>query len=100
MGLGWWLTEELIYDQNTGKLLTDNTWVCVCNMFALFKDWSINGILKLNLQICMSNYKQYKPMMPADIPEDLRVTLLRNAPNPFGVLSSKCKCYSLSATNR
>ncbi|ODM88520.1 putative aldehyde oxidase-like protein, partial [Orchesella cincta] len=58
MGFGWWLTEELIYDKNTGELLTDNTW-------------------------------QYKPMMPADIPEDFRVTLLRNAPNPFGVLSSK-----------
>lgn len=27
MGLGWWLTEELIYDKSTGALLTDNTWV-------------------------------------------------------------------------
>ncbi|CAL8110870.1 unnamed protein product [Orchesella dallaii] len=58
MGFSWWLTEELIYDQNTGELLTTDTW-------------------------------QYKPMLPADIPEDLRVTMLRNAPNPFGVLSSK-----------
>ncbi|CAL8110877.1 unnamed protein product [Orchesella dallaii] len=58
MGLGWWLTEELVYDQSSGQLLTDNTW-------------------------------NYKPMLPADIPEDLRVTLLRKAPNPYGVLSSK-----------
>lgn len=28
-------------------------------------------------------------MLPADIPEDFRVTIMRNAPNPFGVLSSK-----------
>lgn len=28
-------------------------------------------------------------MLPADIPEDFRVTILSNAPNPFGVLSSK-----------
>lgn len=27
MGLGYWLTEKLVYDQSTGKLLTDRTWV-------------------------------------------------------------------------
>lgn len=27
MGLGWWLMEELIYDPESGSLLTDNTWV-------------------------------------------------------------------------
>lgn len=27
MGLGWWLTEELIYDPSSGALLTDNTHV-------------------------------------------------------------------------
>lgn len=26
MGLGYWLTEELIYDRSTGKLLTNRTW--------------------------------------------------------------------------
>lgn len=25
MGLGYWLTEQLIYDRSTGKLLTDRT---------------------------------------------------------------------------
>ncbi|CAL8110876.1 unnamed protein product [Orchesella dallaii] len=58
MGLSWWLTEELIYDQNSGELITDRTW-------------------------------NYKPMLASDIPEDFRVTLLRNAPNPFGVFGSK-----------
>jgi hypothetical protein len=33
--------------------------------------------------------QDYKPPMPKDIPEDLRVTFLRNAPNPYGVLRSK-----------
>ena len=29
MGLGYFLTEKLVYDTNTGALLTHNTWVCV-----------------------------------------------------------------------
>ena len=27
MGLGYWLTEKLIYDKASGGLLTHNTWV-------------------------------------------------------------------------
>ena len=27
MGLGYWLTEKLVYDQDSGQLLTHNTWV-------------------------------------------------------------------------
>lgn len=27
MGLGYWLTEEIIFDPNTGSVLTDRTWV-------------------------------------------------------------------------
>ena len=27
MGLGYWLTEEVIYDPTTGQLLTNGTWV-------------------------------------------------------------------------
>lgn len=26
MGIGYWLTEKLIYDQQTGELLTNRTW--------------------------------------------------------------------------
>lgn len=29
MGLGYWLTEKLIYDPDSGQLLTHNTWVTV-----------------------------------------------------------------------
>jgi len=32
---------------------------------------------------------EYKPPSHKDIPVDLRVSLLKNAPNPFGVLRSK-----------
>jgi len=27
MGVGMWTTEKLVYDKNTGELLTHNTWV-------------------------------------------------------------------------
>ena len=27
MGLGYWLMEKLIYDEDSGQLLTHNTWV-------------------------------------------------------------------------
>eukprot|EP01121_Diplochlamys_sp_Union-15-3_P019602 TRINITY_DN7426_c0_g1_i1.p1 TRINITY_DN7426_c0_g1~~TRINITY_DN7426_c0_g1_i1.p1 ORF type:complete len:483 (+),score=92.27 TRINITY_DN7426_c0_g1_i1:338-1786(+) len=33
---------------------------------------------------------EYKPPSIKDIPVDLRVSLLKNAPNPIGILSSKC----------
>jgi xanthine dehydrogenase/oxidase len=29
MGLGYWLTEYVVYDPETGKLLTNRTWVSV-----------------------------------------------------------------------
>lgn len=27
MGLGYWLTERLVFDKDSGQLLTHNTWV-------------------------------------------------------------------------
>jgi len=57
MGLGLFLTEEVIYDSE-GKLITCDTW-------------------------------EYKPFGALDIPVDFRVTLLPDAPNPLGFLSSK-----------
>jgi xanthine dehydrogenase/oxidase len=70
MGIGLWTTEKLVYDNNTGELLTHNTW-------------------------------EYKVPLPKDIPEVFRVTMLKNAPNPFGVLASKATgepplCMSVS----
>lgn len=71
MGLGYWLTEKIVYDGDSGKLLTHNTW-------------------------------EYKPPCSKDIPVDFRVELLKNAPNPVGILGSKCvgeppQCLSCSA---
>eukprot|EP01114_Cavostelium_apophysatum_P000968 TRINITY_DN1083_c0_g1_i1.p1 TRINITY_DN1083_c0_g1~~TRINITY_DN1083_c0_g1_i1.p1 ORF type:complete len:1374 (-),score=383.49 TRINITY_DN1083_c0_g1_i1:31-4152(-) len=59
-GLGYHLTEEIIYDQtgNSGALITNGTW-------------------------------EYKIPSTKDIPIDLRVTLLKNSTNPLGVLGSK-----------
>ncbi|XP_065883616.1 xanthine dehydrogenase-like isoform X2 [Dysidea avara] len=58
MGLGYWLTEKCSYDEDSGEILTHNTW-------------------------------EYKPPECKDIPIDFRVELLKNAPNPVGILSSK-----------
>ncbi|KAJ7381038.1 hypothetical protein OS493_004634 [Desmophyllum pertusum] len=58
MGLGFWLTEKIIYDPDTGRNLTAGTW-------------------------------EYKPPCSKDIPIDFRVSLLKNAPNPLGILRSK-----------
>ncbi|ODN05821.1 Indole-3-acetaldehyde oxidase [Orchesella cincta] len=58
MGQGFWTTEKIIHDEETGKLLTSGTW-------------------------------DYKPPECKDVPEDFRITLLRNTPNPHGVLRSK-----------
>ena len=33
--------------------------------------------------------QEYKPPFAKDIPEDMRITLLANAPNPIGVHGSK-----------
>ncbi|XP_025993326.1 xanthine dehydrogenase/oxidase isoform X2 [Solenopsis invicta] len=58
MGIGYWTSEELVYNPKTGMLTTDRTW-------------------------------NYKPPGVKDIPEDFRVSLRKNAPNPTGVLRSK-----------
>jgi len=57
-GQGFWTTEKIVHDENTGKLLTNGTW-------------------------------DYKVPETKDIPEDFRITLLSNTPNPHGVLRSK-----------
>ncbi|CAG7835136.1 unnamed protein product [Allacma fusca] len=58
MGLGLWSEEKLVFDPETGRLLTRNTW-------------------------------EYKVPLPKCIPEDIRIVIMRNAPNPLGVLRSK-----------
>lgn len=40
---------------------------------------------------CLTNGTwEYKPPTTKDIPVDLRITFLKNNPNPLGVLGSKC----------
>jgi xanthine dehydrogenase/oxidase len=34
MGMGYWLTEELIHDPDTGRLLNTRTWVRKFNKFS------------------------------------------------------------------
>ncbi|XP_022343245.2 uncharacterized protein LOC111136587 [Crassostrea virginica] len=71
MGLGYFLHEEIKYDQKTGRQLTDGTW-------------------------------EYKVPLAKDIPVDFRINLLKNAPNPVGILRAKAcgeppLCMSCSA---
>ncbi|GAV07056.1 hypothetical protein RvY_16943 [Ramazzottius varieornatus] len=58
MGLGYFTSEEIVYDAQNGQNMTAGT-------------------------------LRYKPPFAKDIPVDFRVSLLKNAPNPSGVLRSK-----------
>ena len=54
MGLGMWTSEEIKFHPETGKLLTDNTWVChnrsfllhICiyNLFVSFIDIFVDAV--------------------------------------------------------
>ena len=46
-------------------------------------------------QLLTKNTWEYKPPAAKDIPQDFRVTLLKNARNPMGVMSSKGNRESL-----
>ena len=80
-GYGNILSEELDYNPTTGQLITDGTWE--------YKPPSSQDIQK------KTNHKKKELIccifldIFLDIPIDYRVTILRNAPNPYGVLSSK-----------
>ncbi|XP_078252682.1 xanthine dehydrogenase/oxidase-like [Rhinoraja longicauda] len=58
MGMGYWLTEKMVYDPKTGDVLNPGTW-------------------------------EYKPPFSKCIPVSFNIELLKNAPNPMGVLRSK-----------
>lgn len=75
MGLGYFLTERVVFDTDTGVLLTHNTWVC--RVIIRIK-W-ISSLL----------FQEYKPPTTKDIPIDFRIELLKDAPNPLGILGSK-----------
>ena len=54
MGLGYWLTEKLVYDQNSGQLLTHNTWVGIIITIAeIMTDLLVVNLL--GICICRAN---------------------------------------------
>lgn len=120
MGLGFWLTEKIIYDAKTGQNLTNGTWVRAFTWLQPVIKFLLSVIIKITRQLsrleCKANasnqsllrlflntpvfisfddvfislqYQEYKPPCSKDIPIDFRVTLLKNAPNPLGILRSK-----------
>jgi len=65
--------------------------------------WTTEKIVydKSSAQLLTNGTWEYKPPLSKDIPDDIRITLLRNAPNPNGVLRSKATgepplCSSIS----
>ena len=92
MGIGYWLSEKLIFDKDSGQLLTHNTWVGIIRTGASSLDLkqlqaSYDIIILYN--VIFLNMQEYKPPSSKDIPIDFRVELLKDAPNPIGVLGSK-----------
>ena len=79
MGMGYWLTESFSYDPDSGQLLTHNTWV----------RGSVVCLLRWLVNLVVVHVQEYKPPSSQDIPIDWRVELLKNAPNPIGILRSK-----------
>lgn len=43
MGLGYWHTEKVVYDQTSGELLTHNTWVTLQNTVIVYCRSDLNG---------------------------------------------------------
>ena len=87
-GYGNILSEELDYNPTTGQLITDGTWE--------YKPPSSQDIQKETKKHNKNKSQKERTNMLCffldiflDIPIDYRVTILRNAPNPYGVLSSK-----------
>ena len=55
MGIGYWLTEKLIFDKNSGQLLTHNTWVGAHMVVALMIE---NFVLPL-FNCILLNFSSY-----------------------------------------
>ena len=43
MGLGYWLTEQAIYDPTTGLQLNTGTWVCECLITRMVRQDLVGG---------------------------------------------------------
>ncbi|EDO48189.1 predicted protein [Nematostella vectensis] len=70
--------EKVYFDHHTGQELSTGTWVRRKSTSTITRDRS-----------CLQGTWTYKPPTTKDIPIDFRVTLLKDAPNPLGVLNSK-----------
>jgi len=81
MGMGYWLTEELKYNPDTGRLLNNRTWVSIKIIYSL-----ANQNNDRNLQ-----FQNYKVPGAKDIPADFRINFRKNAANPLGLLNSKSR---------
>ena len=57
------------------------TCVCVC----------VRVHACMRVCVCVCDLQEYKPPMPKDLPIDFRIALLKDVPNPLGVLRSKSK---------
>lgn len=64
--------------------------VFVCLFFHNYSSIIVNlSYDTVSLHFGLLHLQEYKPPCSKDIPIDFRVSLLKNAPNPLGVLRSK-----------
>ena len=102
-GLGLWTSEKIVHHPDTGKLLTDDTWVnfhFLNTMFAAKRLYFrqkhhhlifiplLKIVLKLILIFLNYALQNYKPPTAYDIPEVMNVKMIEGNKS-LGVLSSK-----------
>ena len=91
MGQGLWTSEQIKHHPTTGLTSVKQS-KYISGQFESFEYCFDIALYKtVSGELLTFNSWEYKPPAARDIPQDFRVTLLKNVRNPTGMLSSKSK---------